>query len=216
MNFNLIGNPEDPNLITTLDRIDSGGRDPDLRYYKYLGILIDDSMSLTFHIDSICKKLNRALFCLNRVKHILNTKALTTLYYSLFHSHLLYCNIILNCATHTLLKKISVLRKKAIRTITNSPYNAHTTQLFLKLKILPFEKILTHHRLTFMHSIYFKYSHPSFTNTWTLNNRREFDITLRNQNNFQLPFPHTDAFKRSPLYLLPKSWNDLDGDAKCH
>ena len=119
MNFNLIGNPVDPNLITILDRIDSGGHNPDLRYYKYLGILIDDSLSLSFHIDTICKKLNRALFCLNRVKHILNTKTLTTLYYSLFHSHLLYCSIILNCATPTLLKKYLFYKKKVYVRLQN-------------------------------------------------------------------------------------------------
>ncbi len=216
LNFNIIGNNENPLLKTPLERISSGNQNPDTRYYKYLGIRIDENLSFSSHIDYVCSKLNRALFCLNRVKHILSKKALITLYYSLFHSHLLYCNIILNCASPHLLKKITILQKKAIRTITNSPYNAHTTPLFLQLKILPFDEILKNHRCQFIHSVYFNYAHISFKNIWKLNLQRDTDITLRNQNNFQLPLPKTDAFKRSPLYTLPKTWNDLDPAEKCH
>ncbi len=114
LNFNIKGNLDDPSQITTLERVGSSNPNPDNRYLKYLGILMDEHLSFSYHIEAICKKLNRALFCLNRVKHVLNIKALTTIYYSLFHSHLLYCNIILNCASPPLLKKISTLQKKPL------------------------------------------------------------------------------------------------------
>ena len=65
-----------------------------------------------------------------------------------------------------------------------------------------------------MHSIYFNYNHSSFANVWTLNNQREVDHTLRNQNQFFLQFPRTDNFKKSPLYSFAKLWNDLPGELK--
>ena len=55
----------------------------------------------------------------------------------------------------------------------------------------------------------------SFANTWTKNNQREFDHSLRNLTEFFLPFPNTDFFKRCPLYDFPKSWNNLNGEIKC-
>ena len=67
-----------------------------------------------------------------------------------------------------------------------------------------------------MHSIYFKNYHHSFNNVWSLNLQREFDHLLRNQNMFYLPFPRSDHFKKSPLYLLSKFWNDLPAELKCH
>ncbi len=39
------------------------------------------------------------------------------------------------------------------------------------------------------------------------------DRPLRNADNFTLPNPHTELFKKLPLYSLPLEWNNLD-DAK--
>jgi hypothetical protein len=33
---------------------------------------------------------------------------------------------------------------------------------------------------------------------------------LRNADNFMLPNPRTELFKKSPLYSLPLEWNNLD------
>ena len=125
----------------------------------------------------LCKKLSRALFCLNRIKHSLNQRALRTLYYSLFHSHLLYCNLIFTCTSQSNINRVSILQKKAIRAITNSTYNYHTAPLFLTLKILPFQKIINLNKSLFMHSIHYKYANSSFNDVWTLNNQHNH-ITL--------------------------------------
>ena len=65
-----------------------------------------------------------------------------------------------------------------------------------------------------MHQIYHNYHHKSFHNTWQRNNQRNIDHTLRNLENFYLPFPRTEQFKRSPLYSLPKFWNELPDEDK--
>ena len=128
----------------------------------------------------------------------------------------MYCPLILSCAPTTAINKILILQKKAIRSITNSPYNSHTAPLFLSLNILPFDKIIYLQKALFMHSIHYKYQHVSFNTTWNLNINREYDHTLRNLNDFYLPLPRTDAFKRSTLYNLPKTWNELPNEIKCH
>ncbi len=211
-NSNIINKSNDPNLVIPLKRIKKGSED---KYYKYLGIHIDEHLTFEYHIDHICNKLSRALYCLNRVKRVLDTKALISIYYSLFHSHLLYCCNIISCVSKTNLKRITILQKKAVRAITNSEYNSHTAHLFLKCKIMPFENLLIMQRALFMHSIYHNYQHISFNTMFTKNQIRDHDHTLRNLNNFYLPQPHTDAFKRSPSYLLPKTWNELPDETKC-
>ncbi len=213
LNFNPFDTNINPDLISPLERVHKNNSNA--QFYKYLGILIDENLSYGYHINYICKKLNRSLFCLNRVRYLLDGGALRTLYFSLFQSHLLYCNIIFNCCSQTNINRILTLQKKAIRTITNSNYNAHTQPLFSKLNILPFDKLLTLNKSTFIHSIYHKNHHRSFQNTWILNQQRDLEHTLRNQNLFQLPFPRTEQFKKSPLYFLPKAWNDLPDEIKC-
>ena len=164
----------------------------------------------------VCKKLSRALYCLNRIKNVLNPRALRTLYFSLFHSHLLYCSFIFSTTSLSNIKHLSILQKKAIRLITHSTYNAHSAPLFLSQTILPVDKIVLLKNACFMHSIYFGLNHPSFNNTWILNIQRDIDHSLRNQNEFHLQLPRTDQFKRSPLYSLPKLWNELPGELRCH
>jgi len=111
------------------------------------------------------------------------------------------------------LKKISKIKKKTVRIITGSAYNAHTAPLFLQNKILPFEKILKMSKINFMHSVYYEYCPKSFFNTWTKNNERNLNQNLRNDDLFMIPNPRIEFFKKLPIYSLPLEWNN-SGDLK--
>ena len=178
-------------------------------------MLLDENLSFNSHIDYICKKLSKALFCLRRAKHILDNRGLLNLYYAVFHSHLLYCVNVIGCTSQANIKKISILQKKAVRLITFAKYNDHTAPIFKKLKILPFEKIILEQNLKFMHSIYNNYAPPSFNGVWPLNVNRATEYELRNTNDFSLIFPRFEGFKKFPLYSFPKKWNE-SGDLRLY
>ncbi len=141
-------------------------------------------------------------------KNNLNPSGLRSLYFALIHSHLSYCPIILNCMSKQNISKLEKIQKKAIRTITKNNYNAHTLPLFVANKILPFEKIVKNSKLLFMHSIYHEYAPISFHGTWQKNNERQLSQNLRNENEFTLPVPRIELFKKFPLYSLPSEWNN--------
>jgi len=61
-----------------------------------------------------------------------------------------------------------------------------------------------------MHSVEYGYAPASFSNTWTKNNAIQGDRPLRNSDDYTLPNPRTEMFKKSPLYNLPFEWNTLD------
>ena len=100
--------------------------------------------------------------------------------------------------------KVSEMRER------QSDYYDHTTTLFKNLKILPLNLLLRNSKLLFMHSYVYNYCPSSFHNTWNLNDDRHLDHNLRNANEFTIPNPRIDLFKKSPLYSLPKLWNELD------
>ncbi len=116
-NTNEIGKPPVEEKIFKIHRIYTDNPDPTLKSYKLLGIYFDEYLSFEKHIQILCSKLSRSLFFLRQVKNYINPRAAKMLYYSLFHSHLLYCTIITSCASKTLINKISVLQKRPLESL---------------------------------------------------------------------------------------------------
>jgi hypothetical protein len=199
----------DPTKIYKLECIHDLNNDVKLRSFKLLGVFFDEHLTFTKQISHVSAKLASANFYLRRVANFVSVKTLRTLYFSLFHPHLLYCSIILSCASSTALNKISQLQKKAIRIINKSKPSTHTSPLFLNSHILPFEKLVLLNKHLFMHAIAFNYAPSSFTNTWIKNNSRELEYQLRNQDLFVIPPFRIELFRKIPLYSLPHSWNEL-------
>ena len=61
-----------------------------------------------------------------------------------------------------------------------------------------------------MHSVEYNYAPQSFLGIWTKNYVNQGERPLRNADNYTLPNPRTELFKKSPLYTLPFEWNNLD------
>jgi len=205
---NEMGSPFNPDYVTTLERYHNNHQNTDSRAYKLLGIYLDEHLTLDAHVNHLCKKLSRSLYCIKMAKNYINPPGLRSLYFALIHSHLSYCPTILNCLSKSNLNKIEKIQKKAIRIITKSQYNAHTAPLFFENKILPLEKIIKQGKLLFMHSVYYDYAPNSFQHVWIKNNERENAHNLRNENEFRLPNPRIEQFKKFPLYALPSEWNN--------
>ena len=111
-NSNEIGSPNDPCKVFKLGRICNDHADKNERTYKFLGILLDEYLSFDAHCNFLCSKLSRSNYIINRVKNILPTKILKTLYYSLIHPHILYGLPIYSCTTQKNLNKIFKMQKK--------------------------------------------------------------------------------------------------------
>jgi hypothetical protein len=206
-NFDL--NNPDPHRIHILDRVYNLNPNSTDTSFKLLGIHLDENLTLNNHVTLLCNKLSRALYILRQTKNFLPTNALRTLYFSLFHCHLLYCPIILSITSQSNLNKIFKLQKKAIRIISNASYNAHTDILFFQNGILPLEKIISYCKLMFMHTIAYNYNLASFDNVWQTNAHRNLDMQLRNSDDFVLPPVLRESFRKFPLYSLPLEWNQL-------
>jgi hypothetical protein len=70
---------------------------------------------------------------MHSAKNLLSEKALKSLYYSLFHCHVIYAIHIWSCSAESNFNEIVKKQKSAVRVISSAAYNAHTEPLFLKL-----------------------------------------------------------------------------------
>jgi hypothetical protein len=122
-----------PNLYTQLNAITPNIPTRECRPYKILGVYIDEQLTFDYYTQHIIAKLNRLLYCINRIKHFLPCTALCSLYFALIHSHLSYCPIINSCASNTNIQKIALVQKEAICIISNKGYLEHTAPLLKSL-----------------------------------------------------------------------------------
>jgi hypothetical protein len=162
-NGNEIGLPEDPSLIYDIERIHNDGAN---KNFKLLRVLFDECLTFDDHINAICTKISKSLFCINKIKNFVNLDTLKTLYAAMEHSHLVYCINIYSCANATSLNKLKKKQKEAIRIICKAGYRDHTAPLFAQLKILPLEQLIKVNCLKFMHSFVHNSLPVSFQELW--------------------------------------------------
>jgi len=77
-----------PELILPLTAVLSSDQIPAIRF---LGVFFDPKLNFDYHVKLIISKLSKALYVMRSVKNLLSTPALKSLYYSLFHCHLIFC-----------------------------------------------------------------------------------------------------------------------------
>ena len=142
-------------------------------------------------------------------RQYLTKKSLIFLYYSLFHSHLIYGIQLWSCCTQNLITKIFKLQKKAICIINGAKYNSHTESLFKKCKILPLPSLIEYFKIQFMQQYVRGHLPVSFNEVWiTQEARRQnenVEYLLRNSENFYVPLSrlfildrHCKAQKKGP------------------
>jgi hypothetical protein len=146
------------------------------------------------------------------VKHILPADALKTLYYSIFHCHLIYAIQIWSSTTSSNYKGLFQLQKTAIRIINNAKYNAHTEPLFKSSEILPLPDLVDFFKLQFMQRCVQKFSRVSFEDVWIRNSIRregENEILLRNNDLIHIPFSRLASTDKQPLISFPRLWENF-------
>ena len=108
----------------------------EVKYVKYLGVLIDSQLTFKYHIDELTKKIARSTGILYKLRNFVTPKILTNVYYAIVYPFLLYGIIIWGSACKTFLSSIYLLQKKIVRLITYKRPFTHSPPLFLQLKLL--------------------------------------------------------------------------------
>lgn len=170
---------------------------------KYLGVIIDDKLTWTPHIDQLCGKLNTSIYVLNRIKNTTNSlDAAKTAYFSLFESHVRYGLILWGHSSKRNLQRVLILQKKAVRTLAGlNPLDTCRTA-FKDLKILTVASLFLSEVIC-------------YAITQKLTRMREsHNYNTRNKINFSLPQHHLTVYEKQASYTGPKYYNILPDNLK--
>ena len=134
------------------DSVERIGENLPSKYFKFLGILVDDQLNWHHHINLLRSKLASSNFALGNTKNLIPYKARIKIFHSLINSHNNYCALIYSNTKCKELKLLESLHKKAIRHVTLSKYNEHTSKLYKANNLTNFHDTIKTQKLTFMHN----------------------------------------------------------------
>ena len=130
--------------------------------FNFLGLIISSDLKWNKHIEHISLKISKVIGIMFRMKYILPSGILHTIYNTLIMPHYSYCLLTWGSKIH-IGHRLLLLQKKALRMINDSHYIAHTEPICKKLQIV---KISDLFRITFW-KFYYKLTNtllPSYFN----------------------------------------------------
>lgn len=183
---------------------------------KYLGILIDKHLSFEPHINALWAKLSRSVGIMSKLKHLLPSKTLLQLYYTMVHPRLLYGLVVWGSTYKSYINKLGILQNKAVRIVAGGNWSDHVTPFYKKLNILKIKDLYNYEIAKFMHKYHNK-SLPGTFATYLKKCNNVYSRTTRNAVNhdcYFVPRYNTSKLQRCIKYTGVKIWNSVSTEIR--
>ena len=186
------------------------------KYVKFLGVLLDENLTWKYHLSELSKKLARTCGIFFKIRHLLPTNVLVSLYNSLFSSFLQYGIIVWGLTYDIHIKPIYLLQKKVVRAIAFQKFTSPSSPIFSDLKILKLYDLFDLKLLTFVYESVNRLSPPHFHNFFTtLSDVHQYDTRQAREGGIFMTQPNTLQYGlRSVRYAGAKSWNSIPFNIK--
>ena len=140
-------------------------------------MLVDDKLEWHHHINLLRSKLSSSNFALGNTKRLLPYKARLKVFHSLVNSHINYCALIYSNTKRKELKVLESLHKKALRHLTLSKFNEHTSKLYKEHNLLNFSDTILTQKAMFLHNFRHDRLPTNFNNFFTYKKDLNTEIT---------------------------------------
>jgi hypothetical protein len=112
-----------------------------VKSFKYLGLIIDQKLNWSDHIEYVKNKISPIIGILYRGKQIIQTNMRKSIYFSFIHSHLVYVCALWGNANLNVINQLQILQNRALKIIFNKPFLYSTINLYKETQILNVDKI---------------------------------------------------------------------------
>lgn len=120
--------------------------------YKYLGIILDESLTFLKHIDYIANIIKRKVYLLRKIRSYISTSIAVILYKASILSYFDIGDIFYNSANINSLTKLQTLQNRALRCIYYNNSNLSTNELHVRAKLLRLQDRRDSNLAAFAHS----------------------------------------------------------------
>ena len=198
-------------------------------HVKFLGVVIDDSLNWTAHLEYLQNKLKLSIVMIKRIKNMIPETEYMKIYDALFLSHLTYCITVWGgIPSYRLAKKFSIQKRcirllfgteisydhfefyeTCARTRTFNEHTApknyeleHTKPLFNEHNILSLNNLYKYHSFMEFFKL-LKYKEPLSVSKLLIKSTRAQIVTL------SLPNINLDKSKQNFVFSGSLNWNNL-------
>lgn len=181
---------------------------------KFLGVIINDTLTWNDHITMITSKIAKNIGIISRIRFLVPQAVLLSLCHTLVDPYLQYCNLIWAVHRTSVLHKLYLCQKKLLRIVTYSDRCSHSRPLFKKLDMLPVFSINDLQVGCFMYSAVNKLLPESFNTMFTPNSTYHSHNT-RKRNAIHQQQYRLNISKFSIRIHGPIMWNSLPPEVQC-
>ena len=121
---------------------------------KFIGVEIDCKLRWREHVNNIQTKIAKNISVLYKMKFLLDSAVLFTLYQTIILPYLTYCSEIWGNTYRTTINGLFLLQKRAVRIVYKAEYWSHTKPIFYELKTLNIFDIIEHKTALLMYKAY--------------------------------------------------------------
>ena len=122
-----------------------------MKYIKFLAVLLDEHLGGKYHIAELSKKLAKTCGFYFKVRYLLPTTTLITLYNALLISFLQYGIVAWAQTFDSYIEPLFKLQKRAVRAISQPPFLAYSLPIFKDLTLLRIVDIFKLRLLSFVY-----------------------------------------------------------------
>lgn len=176
---------------------------------KLLGIYLDSKLSWYEHTFHLCKKLARVNFLLRKLKLCTSKDLVLNAYFSFFHCHLLYGNLLWGNSPAA--QQVFIWQKKAVRCIVGINNTDSCRPHFINLGILTLPCVFMFQSLLYIKEHYTVFNLRSSKHTYNTRNKHFIDDQFVRLCKTKNSFVHVgiNLFNKLPLSVQLMSVNSF-------
>ena len=169
--------------------------------YKYLGIILDQTLNFNQHIATVIQSVQHKILLLGKIKKYLKNEVALKIYKAMVLPYFDYADVIYDKASTSELDKLQRLQNRCLKLCQGNDRYFGTDQVHKDTGVPFLKDRRKAHTLNFMYMR--KEKKPD------LLNRRKIRTRAHDAPLFDITIPRCEAFKRSVGYHGAASWNNL-------
>lgn len=182
--------------------------------YKYLGLVLDSSLTWAEHFELIKKKVRPFLAFLRKSHYLLEVPMKKSIYYAHIHPHFLHLAGVWGSAVGGRIEQLAVMQNKAVRHLFWHDYHVlglSTDELYRKHQILKVSELLKYESLMTI----FKIRRGLLRSEVAIPSNEELNLrSTRRQTLLNVPRSRTDYHRNSILHRGVNWYNELPAEVR--